>query len=280
MQNDHASYVDHSPDDHLEHGALDAGQFDDCGLDDVPGADHDPPPGGGPDPDPWHQGGDVPDPWHEQESSNTCAVAAQEFVLDDLTGVDHPESELRDVATEHGWYSPDGGTPMADTGKLLEYYGIPTEQHQNATMSDLEQSLAQGDGVIVGVDAGEIWNPGQDPDDVVGEHLGVPGEGADHAVQVIGVDRSDPANPMVVLRDSGTPNGDGERVPLATFEGAWEDSGHFMVTAHPPGSASSGPSLGTSYTVDGTTDSGHPVEWSTSTNAYHDQSTWEEVTPR
>jgi hypothetical protein len=80
---------------------------------------------------------------------------------------------------------------------------------------------------------------------------------------------------MVVLNDSGTPDGAGERVPLAIFEQAWEDSGHLMVTAAQPAA-----SLGTTYTVDGTTDAGNAVEWSTSSNAYYDQRTGSEVTPR
>ena len=45
---------------------------------------------------------------------------------------------------------------------------------------------------------------------------------ADHAVEVIGFDYSDPNNPMVILNDSGTPDGCGELVPLDVFVNAWE----------------------------------------------------------
>ncbi|MGE0170975.1 hypothetical protein [Nocardioides sp.] len=38
--------------------------------------------------------------------------------------------------------------------------------------------------------------------------------------------------------------------------------------------------FGTSWTVEGTSEAGNPVEWSTTTNAYHDEKTWEEVEPK
>jgi hypothetical protein len=171
-------------------------------------------------------------PWHMQEQPNSCAVASQEFILDEFTGVDHSEAELRDIAEQNGWFTPENGTPMEHTGKLLAYYGIPTEQVQGASFDQLEDAVADGNGVIVGVDSGEIWNPGFDEDDQLSDYLGIPGQGADHAVQVIGLDYTDQANPQVILNDSGTPDGQGERVPLATFLDAWEDSGNFMVTAH------------------------------------------------
>ncbi len=88
--------------------------------------------------------------------------------------------------------------------------------------------------MIVGVDSSEIWNPGFDPNDALSDYMGVPGEGADHAVRVVGIDHSDPSNPMVVLSDSGTPDGQGSMIPLAEFEDAWADSGQFMVTAARP----------------------------------------------
>ncbi|WP_298798347.1 hypothetical protein [uncultured Pseudonocardia sp.] len=38
--------------------------------------------------------------------------------------------------------------------------------------------------------------------------------------------------------------------------------------------------FGTSWTVDGTSEAGNPVEWSTTTNAYHDEKTGEQVEPK
>jgi hypothetical protein len=123
---------------------------------------------------------------------------------------------------------------MENTGRLLEYYGIPTEHHHDARLADLEGALANGDSVIAGVDSSEIWNPETAIDDSLADHIGIPGQGADHAVQVIGIDYRDPASPTVVLNDPGDPAGRGARVPLETFLLAWEDSDNFLVTAHRP----------------------------------------------
>ncbi len=84
--------------------------------------------------------------WHVQEQQNSCAVAAQESILDEFTGVDHTEAELREVAEENGWFSPETGTPVADTGKLLDLYGLETHQYSGASIEQLESALAEGDG--------------------------------------------------------------------------------------------------------------------------------------
>jgi hypothetical protein len=91
--------------------------------------------------------------------------------------------------------------------------------------------LRKGEWVIVAVDAEELWEPGVHPerDDRSGDPLFAPGQDANHAVQVIGIDRSDPGRPMVVLNDPGHPDGRGMLVPLDEFAGAWQDSGCFAV---------------------------------------------------
>ena len=76
----------------------------------------------------------------------------------------------------------------------------------------------------MGIDADEMWEGGSD--DFYG-----PGMGANHAIQVIGVDHTDPENPMVIINDSGVANGQCVSVPADLFMDAWEDSDNFMVTA-------------------------------------------------
>lgn len=168
---------------------------------------------------------DAMDAWHWQETGTSCAVASQEFVLEQLTGQAFDEADLRDLAEEQGWYSPEGGTPMDDVGNILEHMGLTVERSQGNTIQDLEECLQNGGEVIVGVDSSEIWE-GRDND-----FFG-PGMDADHAVQVIGLDYSDPGNPMVILNDPGTANGGGAMISLDVFMGAWEDSGCFMVEAY------------------------------------------------
>ncbi|MGL6342799.1 MAG: hypothetical protein ACRC80_27125 [Waterburya sp.] len=171
--------------------------------------------------------------WHEQTYDDTCGIVAQEYILDDIGqayGIDFSEDELRDTAAAAGWYTPDGGTPMMQVGNLLEAYGIGVEKSINASLDDIDQQLEAGHKVLVAVDADEIWNPNDiDDDDLIANLQGMPGQSPNHTVQVIGIDNSDPNNPMVILNDPGTPDGQGLTVPADDFLNAWSDSNNFMV---------------------------------------------------
>ncbi|ACK70842.1 conserved hypothetical protein [Gloeothece citriformis PCC 7424] len=169
--------------------------------------------------------------WHQQTYQDTCAIASQEFILDDLTGLDFSEDQLRQEAIDNGWYTAGGGTPLDCIGNLLESHGIPIEKEYGCTLEDLSDKLAQGEKVIVAIDADEIWYPDQpDQDDILANAFGMPGQGVNHAVQVIGIDNSNPDNPMVILNDPGCPNGQGTMIPAAQFVNAWEDSNNYMVS--------------------------------------------------
>lgn len=171
--------------------------------------------------------------WRMQEHPDTCAIVAQEFILDDIGedyGIDFSEEQLREQAIENGWYIPGGGTPMNDVGKLLEANGVEVETDSGYTLEDIENKLEDGQKIIVGIDSDEIWYSEDDFDDSMYESLGMPGQGANHAVQVIGIDKTDPDNPVVILNDPGTPNGKGLRVPADEFADAWEDSDYFMMS--------------------------------------------------
>lgn len=171
---------------------------------------------------------DAMDSWHLQETDSSCAVAAQEFVLEALTGQEFTEEDLRELGIENGWYSPESGTYTYDVGRILEANGLSVEQSTGNTIQDLEECLSNGGGVVVSVDADEIWYGEEDDwssDDFA------PGTGANHAVQVIGIDYSE-GTPMVILNDSGCPDGCGMMVPMDVFVDAWEDSGCFMAEAY------------------------------------------------
>jgi hypothetical protein len=161
--------------------------------------------------------------YHTQETDTSCAVASQEFVLDQLTGRDYTEAQLRDLAEDNGWYTLDEGTPMYDVGELLRSQGLDVESDYGNSLSDIENCLENGGAVIVGVDAYEVYGVGND--------FG-PGMDANHALQVIGIDQSDPGNPMMILNDPGTENGAGVMVPMNHFMDAWADSDNFMVEAY------------------------------------------------
>lgn len=162
--------------------------------------------------------------WEYQGSTNRCAVYSQKFIIEQLTGEEIDIDEIVEVATENGWFSEDGGTSILNLNKLIEYYGVDSDISQYNSIEDIEECLENGGLVEVAIDADEIWY-GENDD------FYVPNDGANHAVEVIGVDRTDPENPVVILNDSGNPNGCGVEIPLDTFIDAWEDSDFTMVTA-------------------------------------------------
>lgn len=162
--------------------------------------------------------------WEYQGPTGRCAIYAQKFVIEEALGREIPIEELVAVAEEHGWFNEaaGGGTTTLNMDKLLEYYGVDHEMSFDNDINSLEEALNDGKNVIVGVDSGQIWYG--DPNNIFS-----PDNQADHAVQVIGIDHTDPENPMVVLNDSGTPNGCGELVPLEVFENAWNAGDAQMI---------------------------------------------------
>jgi len=161
--------------------------------------------------------------WEFQGNSGRCALYSQKFVIDELTHRDVDIEELADFAEKNGWFNEDSGTPLLNMDKVLNHYGVHSEMSFHNEFSDLQRDLEAGKKVIVAIDADEIWY-GENDD------LFTPGDGPNHAVEVIGVDHSDPNNPMVILNDSGNPNGCGEMVPMDAFLDAWEDGNCQMIS--------------------------------------------------
>lgn len=162
--------------------------------------------------------------WEFQGNTGRCAIYSQKFVIEQLTGQEIDIEELVAVAEGNGWFneSAGSGTATLNMDKLLDYYGVNSQMSFDNDLSSLEQELNNGNKVIVGVDSGQIWYGDEN-------NIFSPETTADHAVEVIGIDRSDEDNPMVVLNDSGTPDGQGEMVPLDVFENAWSAGDSQMV---------------------------------------------------
>ena len=160
--------------------------------------------------------------WHEQAEQNSCAVCCQEFVAEQLLDREFSEQELVHMATERGWYNPETGTTISDVGKVLEALGLEVERESGLTLSDLFNELESGHKLICGVNNMILENP---------DFADLPGLNANHAVQVIGIDYSNPEDIRVILNDSGVPNGMGRNVSADTFVKAWNTSGNFAVSA-------------------------------------------------
>lgn len=173
--------------------------------------------------------------WEMQIMPDNCAVEAERAILNLFTSNPLSQNDAMFISTSHGWYMPGSGTSIGDVGNLLELCGIPTHSIQSASISDLATELSMGHGVIVGVDSLELWDSGPLAD--IKQHLsstlGIDfgDSGPNHAVLVTGIDISNPADPMVILNDSGVPDGQGVAYPMEKFLQAWQDSGfHYTAT--------------------------------------------------
>lgn len=160
--------------------------------------------------------------WHHQSEANSCAIACQEFVAEQLLNCNFSEQEMIEYAQKKGWYEPSEGTSSSDVGNLLEAIGLDVERAVNCTVTDLMQSLADGEKVICGVNNLILAEPGLSD---------MPGLTANHAVEFIGVDFSNPENPQVILNDPGVKNGQGIRHDMETFLKAWDTGSNFAVIA-------------------------------------------------
>ncbi len=197
--------------------------------------------------------------WHPQKLPDSCAIVSQRMVLESLTGQEISEEQLVAEATAYGWYTPNGGTNPWDVGKLLELHGVGTQMKQSATLDEIARELAQGHKVIVGLDGDEIRTKGEDynRDEVLGDPVLCRGRDANHAVEVIGVDYTNPSSPEVIINDPGAIDGCGLTLPANKFLNAWRDSDNTMIstTGLPPVSplaASYTPKLAGYYNSDGT----------------------------
>lgn len=163
----------------------------------------------------------------QQQYPDTCAIKAQQLILESHD-FNVTEQELVEESLQKGWYVPNnGGVSSSDVGRLLNEHGMKVNRFEHATIDDIAAELAKGHQVIVGVDSGELWNPGKYEtfEDFLNDHV------ADHALIVTGIQ----INPLtaereIILTDPGT----GEVAHTYTmqqFQDAWSDSYNFMITA-------------------------------------------------
>ena len=160
--------------------------------------------------------------WHPQGESMSCAVTVQEMIAEQLLDREFSEDAVIDFAEQAGWYDPVEGTTLEDAGKVLEAMGLDVERDYSATLSDLEQALENGEKILCGVDNMILYNP---------LFALIPGRAANHAVQLVAIDYTDPENPQVILNDTGVPNGQGIRHDLDVFMAAWKTSGNYAMFA-------------------------------------------------
>jgi hypothetical protein len=157
--------------------------------------------------------------WRRQHDSD-CAEMAMADVIGQVTGREPTEQQIDGMA-EHtpsvahpgSVWQPGGATDNQDQPVLLARYGVRADTSQS-NIAALEQDLAQGRKVIVGVNSATLWNTRGNR------------SGEDHSVVLTGIDTK---AGVVHLNDSGSNTGRDEQVPLATFEKSWATSQNFAV---------------------------------------------------
>ena len=162
--------------------------------------------------------------WHVQENDYSCAVCSQQFIINEFMDLNLTEEQLCKIAEAQGWLNPELGTSPRDVGNLLELFGIDTHTSYEGNMNDIKNTLDQGGRVIVAVDSAVLRTEG---------YGNYPVYGMDHAIEVIGIDDSNPNDIRVIINDSGIENGGGLTVSYLEFMEAWQPSGGFMVSAFP-----------------------------------------------
>ncbi|MGM9819324.1 MAG: C39 family peptidase [Candidatus Onthomorpha sp.] len=163
----------------------------------------------------------------QQSLPDDCAIKSQQIILES-EGINVSEEELVKEAYDNNWYTPGGGTSPEDVGNLLESKGMTVERLSHCSISDIADELSQGHHIIVGVDSGELWEPGmfENFEDLLGW------QGADHALIVSGIQLNPLTNEQeIILTDPGT----GEvasTYSVEQFNDAWADSDNFMVVSY------------------------------------------------
>ncbi|MDF2896852.1 MAG: hypothetical protein K0Q46_3638 [Rhodococcus erythropolis] len=163
--------------------------------------------------------------WFYQEVDGYCGPSSVAQIVSEYTGLDISDpQQLVDRALALGLF-PNGDPSQGMTSKsmeiLMEDQGVPCHL-ETSSISDLEEKLSDGYGVVAMVDSGEIWYPGEET---------VEDDTPDHALVVAGIDTE---RGVVILSDPGHPDGNQLEVPIDRFEDAWSDSGHEMLVADVP----------------------------------------------
>ncbi|WP_098960287.1 BtrH N-terminal domain-containing protein [Pseudonocardia sp. N23] len=170
--------------------------------------------------------------WFQQAVNGFCMPASVAQIVSVYTGEALPdEMAIVQGANQLQLWSvgADGvpGMTSENAVTLLEAYGIPVElTHEligDHALQALDQALADGRGVIITIDSGEVWYGEASEDHVL-----------DHAVVVAGIDYD---RGVVLLSDPGNPSGNLEEVPIEVFMDAWADSRYEMITCDEPAAA-------------------------------------------
>jgi hypothetical protein len=175
--------------------------------------------------------------WHYQDYDDDCVEMAVADVIGELSGYEPSERAIVKLAqstpspshrgpiyAKPGKRRAGSGTSFDDEPALLAHYGVQAVSTDKSSakktgaatgMKALEQGLAAGHKMIVGLNAELIWREPVEDKTSAGEPE------ANHAVVVTGVDT---ATGVVHLNDSGSEDGRNEQIPIDLFVRSWDTS--------------------------------------------------------
>lgn len=161
---------------------------------------------------------------HEQEKPCSCAVACSEFVIESLMDIDVDEAELREVAKDYG-YTDSHGTPFCNIGEIAEHYGLQSEFHcsltgDSLTLDDAMERIENGEKIIAGVDTSMLYYPEVTESPFLPFLMPSP----NHAVEIIGFDKSNPDDIKVIINDPGFEDGAGNVYSWDDFKNCSSDN--------------------------------------------------------
>lgn len=110
----------------------------------------------------------------DQQNGETCALMAQEQLIEKYYGIDIPEGEMADFAEKCGVFDPKNGTQSPGWNLLLDKFKIPHQRLYDCDANDLLNAVKNGNDVFMAVDMGDYSG-----------NLSFP-PGAGHAIVVTG----------------------------------------------------------------------------------------------
>lgn len=151
----------------------------------------------------------------------TCGIAQSAGILS-RAGIHINEEKLVEVCAKNNWCDHghflavklNGGTSGASIATILSAQGVPAQYDYNASVEEISALVEQGHGVILGVNAGYLWNS---------YYGSAAGNGsANHAISVIGTVRDEFSHEVVAvfINDTGRSQaGDQKRlIPMSKLK--------------------------------------------------------------
>lgn len=159
--------------------------------------------------------------WSKADSDCADGLMCEKYIAELLTGDTVSENDILSSAHLSGEFDTEYGCTKESIGNLLENMEIDVSRESEISLKDICMSLDNNEKVICEISSIVLKYP---------DMADFPGISADHFVQVIGIDETDPEAKKVILNDPFDPEG-GTAVAEDIFMDAWEKSSRFAVFA-------------------------------------------------